>query len=198
MPTSGLDRFGSVVVGNGLGTDPDAQDQIRQALGLLARHRATRPVVVDADGLTALGTAAADLVGPATVLTPHDGEFARLAGGPPGPDRLAATRDLAARLGCIVLLKGGPTVVADPDGQVAVVASGDARLATAGTGDVLAGMVGALCARGLDPFRAAASGAFLHGRAAALGWPEGFVAGDVVDHLPAAIDRVRGLRRDEG
>ena len=187
----GLDRFGALVIGNGLGTDDATREQIRAVLA--APDQVRVPTVVDADGLTALGLQADGLVGPHTILTPHDGEFARLDGAPPGADRLGAARRLAERLGCVVLLKGGPTVVAGPGGDVLVVASGDARLATAGTGDVLAGLIGALCARGLDPWHAAAAGAFLHGSAAALGWRDGFVARDLIDHLPQAIDRlVRG------
>ena len=185
---AGLDRFGALVIGNGLGTDHPTRDQIRAVLA--SPQAASVPTVVDADGLTALGPDAGGLVGARTVLTPHDGEFARLAGAAPGSDRLASARDLATQMGCVVVLKGGPTVVAGPQGDVLVVATGDARLATAGTGDVLAGIIGALCARGLDPWRAAASGAFLHGQAAALGWRDGFVAGDLVDHLPEVLDRL--------
>src|SRR4029077_13584825 len=112
--------------------------------------RATDPVVVvAADGLTALGRDAAAVVGPRTILTPHDGEFERLAGEAPGPDRLAAARALAEQVGAIVLLKGGPTVVAAPGEPAMVVTTGDSRLATAGTGDVLAGIIGALAAQGL-------------------------------------------------
>jgi hydroxyethylthiazole kinase-like uncharacterized protein yjeF len=152
------------------------------------------PTVVDADGLTALGADAASVVGPTTVLTPHDGEFARLAGGPPGDDRLAAARDLARHTGAVVLLKGPATVVAAPDGSALVSTSGDERLATAGTGDVLAGIIGGLLAAGLAPQRAAAAGAFLHGRAGALGWRRGLVAGDLPAALPAALAEVAGLR----
>jgi NAD(P)H-hydrate epimerase len=68
--------------------------------------------------------------------------------------------------------------------------AGDDRLATLGSGDVLAGVIGALCACGLDPFRAAATGAFLHGRAAALGWRRGLVASDLLDLLPEALDEL--------
>jgi NAD(P)H-hydrate repair Nnr-like enzyme with NAD(P)H-hydrate dehydratase domain len=89
-----------------------------------------------------------------------------------------------------VLLKGPATIVADPSGQVLVSTTGDQRLATAGTGDVLAGVIGALLARGLSPARAAAAGAFIHGRAGALGWPRGLVAGDLPDALPAALAEV--------
>ncbi|MGZ4716561.1 MAG: NAD(P)H-hydrate dehydratase [Acidimicrobiales bacterium] len=191
----GLGRFAALVVGNGLGTDDATAAGVRRLVSAASEPGAgggDRPptVVVDADGLTALGSAAADLVGSNVVLTPHDGEFARLAGAPPGADRLAAARELAGRLGCVVLLKGGPTVVAAPDGRVLVVATGDARLATAGTGDVLAGIIGGLAAQGLDPVRAAAAGAFLHGRAGDLGWRHGLVAGDLPALLPAVLDRL--------
>jgi hydroxyethylthiazole kinase-like uncharacterized protein yjeF len=128
------------------------------------------------------------------VLTPHDGEFARLAGHDPGPDRIADARSLAAETGAVVLLKGRTTVVAAPEGDVLVSIAGDQRLATAGTGDVLAGIIGALMALGLDPFRAAGAGAFLHGRAGALGWRQGLVASDVIAHLPAVLDDLTFLR----
>jgi NAD(P)H-hydrate epimerase len=126
------------------------------------------------------------------VLTPHDGEFERLCGHRPGPDRIDAARRLADATNAVVLLKGPATVVASPDGQVLVAVAGDARLATAGTGDVLSGVIAALVARGLDPFHAAAAGAHVHGLAAALGPSEGLVASDVVDALPAALAEVRG------
>ena len=125
------------------------------------------------------------------MLTPHDGEFARLAGGPPGPDRIDAARRLAGSCGAVVLLKGRATVVAAPSGEVLVTTTGDQRLATAGTGDVLTGVIGGLAAQGLDPFRAAAAGAFLHGRAGALGWRRGLVAGDLPDALPGRPRRGR-------
>src|SRR6185369_8888284 len=121
---------------------------------------------------------------------PHDGEFARLTGHPPDADRFTAVRDLAVRLGAVVLLKGGPTIVGSPEGQLLVVTTGDARLATAGTGDVLAGIIGALAAQGVDPFHAAAAGAFLHGAASALGWRHGLVAGDLPGLVPVVLDRL--------
>ena len=96
----------------------------------------------------------------------------------------------------MVLLKGRATVVADPDGSVLVSTTGDERLATAGTGDVLAGVIGGLLAAGLPPLHAAAAGAFLHGRAGALGWRRGLVAGDLPDALPAAIADLAALRPD--
>jgi NAD(P)H-hydrate epimerase len=180
-------RFRALAVGNGLGLDPAAAPEVRRLVA-----EAEVPVVVDADAITLLGDAAPDVVRPTTVLTPHDGEFARLAGAPPGADRFAAVRDLAGRIGAVVLLKGPCTLVAEPGGRVLASTSGDARLATLGTGDVLAGVIAALCARGLDPFRAAAAGAFLHGRAGTLGWRHGLVAGDLLETIPAVLQRLAG------
>src|SRR5207248_1799488 len=148
----------------------------------------TVPTVVDGDGLTALGSDVARYAHPLTVLTPHDGEYERLAGHPPGPDRFGAARELAARTGATVLLKGSTTVVADGEGRVLVTIAGDARLATAGTGDVLSGIIGSLLAQGVHPLRAAAAGAWLHGQATTLGPRRGLVAGDVAEHLPEVLD----------
>ena len=86
------------------------------------------------------------------------------------------------------------TVVADPGGGVLVSTTGDERLATAGTGDVLAGIIGGLLAAGVEPARAAAAGSYLHGRAGALGWRRGLVAGDLPPAVPAAIAEVAALR----
>jgi NAD(P)H-hydrate epimerase len=182
-----LHRFRALVVGPGLGTSMATQGGVRLLLG-----SAPVAAVVDGDALTAIGSDLAvvrDRVA-ATVLTPHDGEYARLAGAPPGADRLAAARSLAAEAGVVVLLKGPTTVVADPSGTVRIVASGDERLATAGTGDVLSGTIGALLARGLAPLDAAAAGAWLHGRAAALGPRRGLVASDLLQLLPLALSEV--------
>ena len=184
-----LPRARALVVGPGLGREVATVDAVRRLVAV-----ATPPLVVDADGLYALGSAeeAAAVAGgrgAPTVLTPHDGEYERLAGHRPGPDRIAAARDLAARTRCTVLLKGSTTVVADPSGAVLVSTEGDERLATAGTGDVLAGVVGAYLAQGLDGLQAAAGAAFVHGRAGHLGWRHGLVAGDLLELLPAVLDR---------
>ncbi len=190
-----INRIAAVAVGPGLGTGSEAAASVRALVGAPQRP----PVVVDGDGLTALAddidgalTApeprpGATDPGPTAVLTPHDGEMARLGGDPGAADRLAAVRDLAARRGAVVLAKGAPTVVAEPGGRVAIVTTGDARLATAGTGDVLSGVLAALLAQGLAPFEAAAAAAHLHGRAGALAWRRGLIAGDVAAHLPAAL-----------
>jgi ADP-dependent NAD(P)H-hydrate dehydratase / NAD(P)H-hydrate epimerase len=180
-----LERARALVLGPGLGRAAPTEAAIHH----LATSAAV-PVVVDGDGLTALGDRTAEVLSrreASTVLTPHDGEFARLAGHPPGDDRIEAARSLASATGAVVLLKGPTTVVARPDGEVLLSTAGDARLATAGTGDVLSGIIGALLAQGVDAFAAAAGGAWLHGRAASAGPARGLVASDVLDGLPAVL-----------
>lgn len=157
-------RVQAWVVGPGLGTDETGAAALWFAL------QTDLPVIVDADGLTIL-SAHPDLVddrAAPTVLTPHAGEFARLAGSPPGDDRVGATRKLADRLGVTVLLKGNVTVVAEPGGSVYLNPAGQSWAATAGSGDVLSGIIGALLAAGLPPGEAAAAAAFVHARAANL------------------------------
>ena len=183
-----LDRVrASAVVGPGLGrgnrrSRPSGPWLVERPL----------PAVVDGDGLTALGDveAARAVIGSrsqTTVLTPHDGEFDRLAGHEVPPDRLEGTRQLARGIGATVLLKGSTTVVADADGRVPLSAAGDPRLATAGTGDVLSGVVGAFLAQGMAGLEAAAAAAWVHGTAAHLGWRRGLVAGDLLDLVPAVL-----------
>ncbi len=184
----GLERCHALVIGPGLGTAVATQEAISAVLAA-----ATVPVVVDGDGLRAVGRAAGGIVRTrtaGTVLTPHDGEYERLTGERPGADRVAAARSLAAAAGAVVLLKGSTTVVADPGGLVRIITNGDARLATAGTGDVLSGIIGALLARGLAPLEAAAAGAWLHGCAATLATAPGFVARDLIATLPGALGLV--------
>ena len=184
-----LGRAQALVVGPGLGRAAATGAAVRRLVSA-----APVPTVIDADGLYALGTAdeaVAVLRGRAapTVLTPHDGEYTRLAGQSPGDDRVAAARHLAAQTRATVLLKGPTTVVADPSGRALLSTAGDERLATAGTGDVLAGVIGAYLAQGLDGLHAGAAAAFVHGRAGHLGWRHGLVAGDLLDLLPAVLDR---------
>jgi NAD(P)H-hydrate epimerase len=178
---AGLDRFKALLVGPGLGRGSD--DDVRRLVA-----GASVPMVVDGDGLTALGREPE--VGPNTILTPHDGEHERLTGSKPAADRVAAARSLAATTGGVALLKGSTTVVADPAGRVLLSATGDARLATAGTGDVLSGIIAALLACGVAPLEAAAWGAHLHGLAAQAGPARGLVAGDLVDRLPEVLSAV--------
>jgi len=178
-------RFKAVVVGPGLGRAGATDAQVRELVAA-----APIPVVVDGDGLSALGFDVEQICRSrpaATVLTPHDGELARLIGRDPGPDRFALARSLSAAAGAVVLLKGRTTIVAEPHGQVLVASAGDARLATAGTGDVLSGIIGAFVARGMDPWRAAAAAAHVHGRVGSARPAQGLVAGDLVTALPGVL-----------
>jgi ADP-dependent NAD(P)H-hydrate dehydratase / NAD(P)H-hydrate epimerase len=182
-------RVQAWVVGPGLGTDETAAAALSFALAT------DLPVIVDADALTILA-AHPDLVSgrtAPTVLTPHAGEFARLAGAPPGTDRVAATRKLADHLGVTVLLKGNVTIVAEPGGPVHLNAAGQSWAATAGSGDVLSGIIGALLAAGLPTGEAAAAAAFVHARAANLSaadpgpQPAPTSASRILAHVRAAI-----------
>ena len=175
------DRFASLVVGPGLGATP-AEAVRRVAAGV------DRPLVVDGDGLRAIVDVAV-LAGRRTpaVLTPHDGEFAHLAGGSPGDDRIAAAQSLAATAGAVVLLKGPTTVVAAPGGLVRIARCGDQRLATAGSGDVLAGIIGGFLARGAEPFDAASAAVVVHGALLDDLPATGVVAGDLDRDLPGIM-----------
>jgi hydroxyethylthiazole kinase-like uncharacterized protein yjeF len=151
--------------------------------------------VVDADGLNALGSGASLAAitsgrSAPIIITPHDGEYARLFGQPAGADRLAAVRSAAATTGAIVLLKGSTTVIASPDGRALLAAAGSFRLATAGTGDVLSGIIGAFLAEGVSPLEAAGLAAHVHGRAAGLGFSRGLVAGDLPDLVAHWLTRL--------
>lgn len=156
---AGSGRVQAWVIGPGLGTDAVAE--------VAAVLDFDGPVLVDADALTVVAAHPELLEARRerpTVLTPHEGEFARLFPDLDLADRLAAVRAAAARTGVTVLLKGHRTLVASA-GRTAINTSGSAWLASAGSGDVLSGVIGSLLAHGLDPFRAAAMGAHLHGRA---------------------------------
>ncbi|MGH9096435.1 MAG: NAD(P)H-hydrate dehydratase [Acidimicrobiales bacterium] len=177
-------RCSSMVVGPGIGRDPETAEEVRRLVAA-----ADVPVVIDADGLFALGLL--DDAHPLehrapVVLTPHDGEYQRLMGAPPGADRVGAARRLARAAGAVALVKGSTTAVAEPSGAARVSMSGSPRLATAGTGDVLSGVIGAMVARGVAPLEAAALAAHVHGRAAERGPRQGLVAGD----LPVLVSSV--------
>jgi NAD(P)H-hydrate epimerase len=188
-------RFAALAVGPGLGGvgDPDVQFVVRT---LVAEAR--QPMVLDADGLNALAGDLAQLrarqtLGGPIVLTPHAGEYQRLMGAPVGPNRVVAARALAERSGAVVLLKGPATVVATPAGDVVLNPTGGPELATAGSGDVLTGIIAGFLARGLDAFRAAAAGAWVHGRTADRLVAEhgpGLVATDVVGGLARTLQEL--------
>jgi NAD(P)H-hydrate epimerase len=184
------EREGAVLLGPGLGSSKGARAFARElAVSVKA------PLVIDADGLNAF---AGDLEALAarkrpTVLTPHEGELARLldcSTEKVRERRLRQVRAAAKAANAIVILKGVDTLICSPDGLVAVSPGATAGLATAGTGDVLGGVVGALLARGADPFVAAAAAVRLHARAAGLAaeslGTEGMIASDVVAALPLA------------
>jgi NAD(P)H-hydrate epimerase len=181
---SSVDRFRALAVGPGLGTADATRAAVRELVA-----KAAVPIVLDADGLNAFAGDATKLrerPGP-TVLTPHEGEYARLAGEPVGPDRVNAARRLAALSGAVVLLKGPATVIAAPDGRAALNPTGGPELATAGSGDVLSGIIAGLIARGLSAFEGAAAGAFLHGRAGDVAGHTGLIASDLIAALPRTL-----------
>ncbi len=185
-------RAGAVALGPGIGGEPDVVELVR---GLAVEHPG--PIVIDADGLAPF---AGDLQALArrrlpAVLTPHEGEMARLLGVDAAwvrANRLEAVRRAAADAHAVVVLKGADTLVADAGGErVAVVGVDAPGLATAGSGDVLTGAVGAFLAKGMQPWAAATCAALAHGRAGALAqerWgPTGIIAGDVIDALPTVF-----------
>jgi len=182
-------RVGALVCGPGLGREEGTSAAVRQVI-----LGTTIPTVLDADGLFAFSGRAEALQGrPNLVLTPHVGELATLLGVPVAEvaaAHLPAARRAAAATGQVVLLKGSSTVVADPAGHTRVVVQGPPQLASAGTGDVLAGVIGALLAKGLEPFEAAYAGAWLHAEAGLLGAetdPQGVLAGDLLDLLRLVV-----------
>ena len=177
---SAADRCRSVVIGPGLGRDDRVRQEVNALLAVV-----DVPVVVDADGLNVLDLDVVRDRSAPTVLTPHEGEYERLAGRPVGSDRIEAARSLAAAADAVVLLKGSTTVVARPDGEVRLASTGGPQLATAGTGDVLSGVVGAFLAQGMAPLDAGAFAAHAHGAASRLGFERGLVAGDLPDLLAA-------------
>jgi NAD(P)H-hydrate epimerase len=191
----------AVVLGPGLGQEAATRAFVRDFV-----HRCPTPLLVDADGLNALAASpkeksATDALrrSSPTVVTPHPGEMARLAGSSTSEvqrRRLETARAFAMETGAVVVLKGQRTLVARPDGRAAVNPTGNPGMATAGTGDVLSGIAGALLARGCDAWTASTAGVYLHGRAgdeaAARMGQESLVAGDLVDHLPRAF---RSLER---
>lgn len=178
-----LPQMDAVLVGPGLGQSEGTLAVVRAVL-----EKAECPVVVDADGINVLSAHRDLLRGRKlpTILTPHDGEFARL-GGVIGEDRMAAAADLAKELGCVVLLKGHETCITDgTDGYINP--TGNPGMAVGGSGDVLAGVITALLGAGLPPLEAAACGAWLHGaagdRCAAELGQYGMLPTDMLSALP--------------
>lgn len=191
-----IERATALAIGPGLGTGPD-----QRALMAAVLDRVELPVVIDADGLNVLAGHTDELAARAgpTVLTPHPAELARLLDlsvPEVQADRVRGARSAAERFGCIVVLKGHRSVIAEESGRIAVNPTGGPELASAGTGDVLTGAVAALLAAGLGPFEAAWCAVYVHGVAGAeaarrVGGP-GVLAWDVAEALPEAIARTLG------
>jgi hydroxyethylthiazole kinase-like uncharacterized protein yjeF len=183
-------RGGALVAGPGVGRTDGAAAFVRRLV-----READVPVLLDADGLNAHAGDLAALASrrAATVLTPHEGELGRLLeidSAAVKARRLHHVRAAARTAGAIVVLKGDDTLVAAPDGTVAISPGASAALATAGTGDVLSGVIAAILARGVDPFAAACAGVRLHARAGVHAASErgvdGVIARDVIEALPRA------------
>ncbi len=188
-------RVEAVALGPGVSLEPETQGLVRE---LVAEVR--RPMVVDADGLSALA-GHLDLLKRAPAprcLTPHPGEMARMLGSTAADvqaDRIETVRTFCQRYGVFLALKGARTVLGEPSGQVVLNPTGNPGMASGGAGDVLTGMVGAFLGRGMDPWAALQAAVYLHGLAGDLArddkGEEGLIAGDILDAIPRAIVQIQ-------
>jgi ADP-dependent NAD(P)H-hydrate dehydratase / NAD(P)H-hydrate epimerase len=187
------ERRRAIALGPGAGVGPDLRKLVAAAL---TRPAKGRTIVLDADALTSFAGEARELAaliergGHSVVMTPHEGEFARLfaaaRGVDAGDDKLARARAAAKLTGSVVVLKGADTVVAAPDGRATIGWDLPPTLATAGSGDVLTGLVAGLAAQGLPAFEAASAAVWLHGACArSLGL--GLIAEDLPEALPKVL-----------
>ncbi|UDF04857.1 NAD(P)H-hydrate dehydratase [Asticcacaulis sp. AND118] len=178
-------RVTAVVLGPAAGINERTRDLV------LATLKAQKPCVLDADALTVFKddpkTLFSAITGPC-VLTPHEGEFARVFGWP--DERFRAAADAAAASGAVVLLKGAETVIAHPDGRLVINRHAPPWLATAGSGDVLCGMIAGLMAQKMKAFDAACAGVWLHSEAARRFGP-GLIAEDLSEQIPAILRDIK-------
>lgn len=177
----------AVAIGPGLGVNADTKSVVRELL------KVKSPLVIDADGLNALKLSDLKKRKAPTILTPHPGEMARLAGLSTAKiqkNRIQVAREFAQTHGVVLVLKGARTVTALPSGEIFVNSTGNAGMATAGMGDILTGVISSLMGQGQTPEKAAIAGVWIHGRAGdrvaeRLG-DRGLLAGDVSDEIPPA------------
>ena len=180
-----LAAYAAVAIGSGLGTHDDTAKALTEILS-----KCDKPVVLDADALNIISAhdEIRNHIPVGSILTPHVGEFERLAGKCRSSfERLQRAKQLASSWQCVVVLKGAHTAVCTPDGQTWLNSTGNPGMATAGSGDVLTGIIAGLLAQGLSPFNAARVGVFLHGQAGdkalAKRSQESLIAGDVLEEL---------------
>ena len=188
---AGEPRVTALVLGPGQGIDEATRDLTMRALAT------GKPAVLDADALTVFRDdreTLLDALHGGCVLTPHEGEFARLFRRECG--RLGDVRRAAREAGCVVLLKGPDTVIADPGGRALINSNGVPFLATAGSGDVLAGLIGALLAQGVEPLDAAGMACWLHAETGRLIGP-GLVAEDLPRHLATVLGSLHDMAARE-
>jgi NAD(P)H-hydrate epimerase len=190
-----LSDLSVLIIGPGISTDTETKDFFLELI-----RKTSLPVVIDADGVNNIGSEPEllkDRKGE-TVLTPHPGELARLIGILPdkiNQNRIEIAREYARRFKVILVIKGAPTVIANPEGEVWVNPTGNSGLGSGGSGDVLTGMIGGLIAQGATPFDSAKAGVYLHGLAADLavkaeGSEYSLVAGDLLRFIGRAINHI--------
>jgi NAD(P)H-hydrate epimerase len=174
-------RRNAALIGPGAGIGAETRDKVLAALA------AKKRTVLDADAITVFADAPDRLfaaIRSPCVMTPHEGEFARLF--KVSGSRLERAREAARLSGSVIVLKGADTIIANPDGRAAINTNAPPELATAGSGDVLAGIALGLLAQGMPPFEAAAAAVWVHGAAARQRGP-GLIAEDLIEALPAVL-----------
>jgi len=186
-----INTFDAIAIGPGLSHHPSTQKLILKII-----EASPKPLVIDADALSALGTSLRSLLKTKTtkILTPHPGEMSRLTGLAKNvieKNRNKTARDFARTFHCVLVLKGHRTVVASETGQIYINKTGNPGMATAGSGDVLTGMIAAFLGQGLSGFEAAKYATYFHGKAGDLAAEEktrlSMIATDIIDHIPMAV-----------